>query len=628
MSKYSISNVILIDTSSIREVDELDSIDDNMVSSETIMKFNKFFEIGSDDMKYKSNCSLDQANIIRNKIFENMLPFKRDIQSFITDSLYQYGFVENNKLYSMDEFVEEMNTNIYNTIYKNKSFSDEWQNNKRFYLKGGKSLNKLIKKLEKENIFESITKDLKYLNKINGKQNLFDSELSKQSNTDYDFTLLFNPIKSEFLNKINEDNLHDYLKKYEIDLVEIMNEEASKLNVNETFIKFKNGFTSSLNQKINDLIPKLKNTIEEIKKFINSKETDKLDYKEYIKEYLQLKIIQIENFILKIENNKIKFSDPVVEVSYGFYPIIIYGSIDQDTKKQNISKFLLYRMKLSYKINGQELYKINQDIKNFVIKKCTNQSYNDLENKFPFSNIFGELIDIGVSIGDENRQQKLWNSSDINYLLRPLIGLDNNYAKNEYQIVYNYPCADLKYQFKDIVSIFNFDKPQKLEKRCKRVIEYLKMICLTNDYPDLVKIFISPELKYELDNNKNGSCDEMTELLKLLQDPSVRIINNYYIFDTKIIKNYFPNLCQNKFKISMSLNIDNYNNFIDNISWLNYNHKQIAKKISSKDFFQNFLNLNQVDYNFNINNYSNSSDVIRKLEIIGNLFRLIPIKFY
>lgn len=667
MSKYnlknlSLRNTIYIDTNKINEekMDDYDyNLDDDiMLSDETIKNLLKNFDESEGkydyDSKYddsklnKEECdSKEKINNIRNEIYKYMLPFKRDIQSLITELLYkfEYTYTDNNnitKKYNMDFFIENINENIFKKIYDirdnikdhSNDIKNKW-NDLRFYLKGGKSLNRLIKKIEKEEKFDSISRDLKIFYENNQIKNTFDQTLKDQSNTDYDFTLIYNENYNQIFNSQGDDNIDRFFRENYIDIVKILKDEGLRLEQNIIFTKFKQEFTKHLNSEFKrEIIPKLKETIKNIESFIKDNVSNKNSLNNIINDYLEIKKYQIENFINEINNNRIKLTDPKIEVSCGFFPIVIIGSFINGV--QNKSKFLLYRMKLTFKINNQDLYKLNKDIKTYVINYCNGKSkYNEsLKNNIPFNNIFGELIDIGLCLGDQNRNESIWNSSDLKYILRPIKYIDkfSSLSKDIINniIIYNYPIASLKYQLKDILAIFNFDKPQKLDKRCKRIIEYLKMLCLSNNKPDEISIYLSDELKYELKNNKS-SCVEIEAILNLLNGPGVVLeSNNYYIVKQKNIdENFYTELCKNKFNIDNSNNINDVDTLLKRYN-LNLNSdselelKETIKKINNIKNFEDFIlkdKFNKIDV------MKNRDEIIRKLNIINELSRIIPIKF-
>ena len=102
--------------------------------------------------------------------------------------------------------------------------------------------------------------------------------------------------------------------------------------------------------------------------------------------------------------------------------------------------------------------------------KCTE----NLNITFPF---FSELIDISFSIKPDIAK-KLWENSTLNNMIHPINLIDeiNNYG---------YPIANLNYLIDDNILILQEQDPNKPAKRCKNLLNFIKLNCIEQNLPEL-----------------------------------------------------------------------------------------------------------------------------------------------
>jgi hypothetical protein len=467
-----------------------------------------------------------------NEIYLSLLPFKRSFQSTITSLLYKFKW---NGL-DINKWIDPQVSFLFQSLlkeYSKKNDNTKIWDHIRFYLKGGKALNKLLNKMANEEMNSLIytTEEV-----FEDKLCFLDQGCITESNSDYDFTLLIKD-EDDFPNNDPDQGLS-------VLLVQLLTQIGNNLLSKDQFISFVNSFQHELNKKENLylLISSLKYSLFEMKKFVKEKEGKERDY---IINYIKIKIIQVDNFIKKIKE-KIKdkkelYTGWEIKTTYTNDPIEIKVKGDE-------SIFYLYRLKLCFNIN-EPVIKLNRDIKNFLQNKI------DVDS-IPFDNIFGELIDISLPIGDENVLKELWASTDLEWMLRPIQGIDtefNDEKDKDFFIrikegkEFLYPVASLRYQLKDIITVFNIENPTKLRKRCTRFVEYLKMMCYSEEIPSSFYVNLSPQLKKEIREElifslSGEGCSELVDILNILSENKIVHENNYdrWVLDKKQLTKIFP----------------------------------------------------------------------------------------
>jgi hypothetical protein len=525
---------------------------------------------------------------IRENIYMSLLNYKKPIQSLITNFLYTFKYNKKN----INDYIEPQIKYIFERliIEFNSEFGIDPKNFWdffRFYLKGGKALNKLIKKIcieNKNKILSSTNELLKSVDKCFVNRGLFFN-----TNTDYDFTMLVKTTSEKEIEKVNKI------------ILQVLNEVQNNLENNNEFMIWSNKFLESVNKVEN--LKKIYKTIEESKKEIeNDIFTNKI-VDPFIKNYLILKTIQIEKFLdelkLHIDLEEDFFINQKVRLTYSSKPIEI-------NLGENIDQiFYLFRLKFFIE-TPIPLKKLNRDIKDYV------SGYPDYES-IPFDNIFGELIDISLQIGDKQTIDEMWKNSEKENLLRPVKHIDNINLVN----FYNYPVVSLKYQLKDVIFIFNVPNPLKLSKRCERFLEYIKMFCYQEEVPNEFSIVLSDELQKQIQaeiKSKNKNCYKMVEVLKLLSEN--RIDENEFLLTKKQLQNIFPEFC----KSSYNINFKDKDKIIENILSLKQD-VEIDKDILNKI---NYLSLKKL-YSYR-DNKELFYDILNQIKIFNPISRIIPIE--
>lgn len=524
----------------------------------------------------------------KEKLYKALLPYKMSFQSNITNAMYDFKFEQTNINIILETFIESI---FYTFLTKLETKfklnrKDIWDNF-RFYLKGGKALNKLIRKICKEDKYNIILKDTNEIIKNTNKDHCFvNNQLFPTSNTDYDFSFLIKD-KQYFPGIDNEARIDNLLK---VTLTSISN----ILNKDDQFKRFSTALLTKLNSYkfLSILLDSLLTTIKDLKN-ASEIETDK-----DIKSYFLLKIRQIDYFIntvrSQIQNKQPTFLDSSVVVSSANIPINI----------NNSQIFYLYRLKLNFSLNFIHK-KLSKDMSDFLngVHEIT---------ALPFDNIFGELIDISIPVGNEETLKKLWKTSNLEYMLRPVyyIEQDNKPRKN----FFKYPVVSLKSQLKDVIQIFNMEGT-KISKRCNRFIEFLKMMCHTETVPEEFTIKLSKGLLEEIKKSPDGSCNQMQTIIRRLSNNNV--INNNIIITKTQLKKTFPEFCFTQYNIDYKNKESLINQILlfsskfedidisrEQLSKINYN--SLLKIISSeKEEFYNY---------------------IKKIEDFDILQRIIPIE--
>jgi hypothetical protein len=531
----------------------------------------------------------ESTKINRNKLYMSLLYYKKPLQTIITNLMYNFKY----KKKSINDFLEPQIQIIYKNLIDefylqfNINPKNFWEYF-RFYLKGGKALNKLIKKTcieNKNKILSSTNEILKSSDKCFINRSLFFN-----TNTDYDFTML---IKDQLYSKINIiNNL----------IINILNRVAINLEKNNEFIEWSEKFIDNLNKSEN--LTKIYKSLKSTQKDMDNEITQNKIKDHLIKNYFILKIQQIEKFnqILKsyIDQKKNFFTNPTVGLTYSIIPIKI------DIKDDLYQEFYLYRLKLFVQ-PPMIIKKLNKDIKDFLIGSP------DIE-AIPFDNIFGELIDISLQIGDKQTINEIWKSTGSEYILHPTKYIDD-ISKSTF--VFNYPIVSLKYQLKDVIFIFNVPNPQKLSKRCERFIEYIKMFCYIEEIPDKFSIIISDELQQQIQNelkSKNRHCYNLINILNFLSENQMK--ENEFIINKSQLETTFPEFCKNKYKKNFIGKHQLINNILQLKGEINID-KEILQKV-------NYLSLKDL---FNMrDNIENFKEILERINEYEPISRIIPIE--
>jgi hypothetical protein len=509
----------------------------------------------------------------KDKLYKALLPYKMAFQSNITNAMYNFKFENVNINMILEPFIESI---FYTLLTKleskfNLTRQEIW-NHFRFYLKGGKALNKLIRKICKEDKNNLIMQDTKEIIENINKDNCFiNNQLFPSSNTDYDFSFLIKD-KQYFPGKDAQRRI-DKLMKVTLGSV------SNLLNREEQFNRFTNAFLEKLNtyKFLSILIDALQTTIKELR------DAASVEMDEDIKSYFLLKTRQIENFIdtvrHKLQRNEQTFNSCMVTVSAANFPINI----------SNLQIFYLYRLKLSFALNYPHK-SLSADIADFV-----NGVYET--TSLPFDNIFGELIDISIPVGNQETLDKLWKSSSLEYMLRPVYYIDQeNKPRKKF---FKYPVVSLKNQIKDVVQIFNMETGTKISKRCNRFIEFLNMLCNSETIPDQFAIKLSGNLLEEIRKSPEGTCKQMEMIIRRLSDDNV--INNNIIVTKAKLKKTFPEFCISHFNkdfrnkedlisqiLTIASDFDDIEITREQLNKINYN--SLLKIVSSeRDKFHDYL---------------------------------------
>jgi len=455
----------------------------------------------------------------KEKLYKELLPYKMAFQSNITNAMYDFKFENTNINIILETIIESI---FYTFLIKLESEfklsrQDIW-NHFRFYLKGGKALNKLIRKICKEDKNNLIIEDTKEIIKNINKDKCFvNSQLFPSSNTDYDFSFLVKD--KQYLPGV--DNRIDNLIKVTLSSV------ANILNKEEQFKRFSDALLKKLNtyKFLSILINALQTTIKDLKNA--SDQSSDQD----IKHYFLLKIRQIDNFINTVrqqtKNNQDIFLSSSVTVSSANVPINI----------NNLQIFYLYRLKLSFSLRFPHK-SLSRDIGDFLNGKHEITA-------LPFDNIFAELIDISVPVGNDDSLKKLWKYSNLKYMLRPVYYIDQ--VEKPRKKFFKYPVVSLKSQIKDVIEIFNMETGTKISKRCNRLIEFLNMMCHSETIPEEFTIRLSGNLLEEIRKSPEGSCSQMEMIIRKLSNDNV--VNNTIIVTKTQLKQLFPEFCLTQFNV-------------------------------------------------------------------------------
>lgn len=501
------------------------------------------------------------------KIYLSLLNHKKILQTFITNLLYSFRF----KRKGINDYIEPQLSLIYQNILKNLNLSeDKFWERYRFYLKGGKALNKLVKNLCKEDKYKLLLSTEELLRKVD--KCFIDKKIFAGSNTDYDFTFLTKNPKD-----INQD-LFDII-------LNSLKEVENNLNRDQEFNQFVIEFTKFLNKKKNldNLIKGFENTKSEILKDIKNQDNQ-------TKEYFKIKINQIDNFIedilLSKKLNQNFFKNGQVITTYSTIPI------DIKVSKDITQSFILFRSKLFFDTNIP-FKKMNRDIKDYLFGIEDNLG-------LPFDNIFGELIDISIQTGDQETINDMLKASEKQYII---------------ESEKNYPVVGLKYQLKDVIQIFNVENPSKLKKRCERFLEYIKMLCYSEEIPNEFMILISDALQEEIqEENINQPCSKLVNTIKILSENKVE--NNYFIVKKEKIKKIFPSYCKAKYNIDFKNKEEVIEKIIDNSKMLL--DIDISKKILKNIRMVSLLKLLNDEENFKKN--------LEKIKKFDEISRIIPLE--
>jgi hypothetical protein len=526
----------------------------------------------------------------KQKLYKAFIPFKSPLQSTLTSIMYK--FKHHNK--NVNIWMEKNCQYIFITLfdYFSKSFNidkkDLW-NNFRFYLKGGKALNKLLRSICNEEKYKILLADTKSIVQKDKKEKCFvNTELFPSSDTDYDFTLL---IKQDEL-------LQNNLAPIQNTVVKILNSVSAYMNENKEFTTYKNALLQHVNSREN--IKKILSNVRDSLTDLNSAILVEKDNS--IKSYFLFKQAQINNFIVSIEKcislKKNMFSQCFVNVSYGTKPIILESS-----------SFYLYRLRLFFDLNKDFFYykKTNKDIKDFL------KGYAEI-TATPYDNTFAELIDLSIPIGNDAYLEKLWKYTKYQDMLQPITYFQPSvYAKK----VYRYPTVSLRHQMNDIITIFNVEGSTKLPKRCNRFLQFLKIFCHAEKVPDEFTIYFSKELKKEL-YAESSQCQEMLKVISFLSNKE-QIAENYTIkVKTSELLKTFPEYCKK------NTNVD----FIDRQALLNF-LLPITEKfdVDSKGLEKlNTYSLTTLANLVKNNDVDKLQEYMRIVESLSELERIIPLE--
>lgn len=517
----------------------------------------------------------------KEKLYKALLPYKMAFQSNITNAMYDFKFENTNINIILESFIESIFYTFLTKLESEFKLSrqDIW-NHFRFYLKGGKALNKLIRKICKEDKYNLIVEDTKEIIKNINKDKCFvNNQLFPSSNTDYDFSFLVKDKK--YFPGVDSQNRIDNLIKVTLTSV------SNILNKEEQFKRFSNALLKKLNtyKFLSILINALQTTTKDLKHA--SDQTSDQD----IKYYFLLKIRQIDNFINTVryqtQNKEDTFVTSSVTVSSANIPINI----------NNLQIFYLYRLKLSFALRFPHKT-LSKDIRDFL------NGQHEI-TALPFDNIFAELIDISIPVGNDDTLKKLWKYSNLEYMLRPVYYIDQ--IEKPRKKFFKYPVVSLKSQIKDVVQIFNMESGTKISKRCNRLIEFLNMMCHSETIPEEFTIRLSGNLLEEIQKSPEGSCSQMEAIIRKLSNDNV--INNTIIVTKTQLKRLFPDFCLNQFNVDFRNKEDLITQILtlsskleddidisrEQLSKISYN--SLLKIVSSekKDFYKYLTNIENFD---------------------------------
>lgn len=527
----------------------------------------------------------------KEKIFKAIIPYKSSLQSTLTSLMYNFKYQNKGVNIWMEKNSQYIFTNFFDhflTKY-NLEKNNVWESF-RFYLKGGKALNKLLRSIcneDKYNILLSDTKQV--IKRFDNNKCFVNYELFPSSDTDYDFTLL---VKNKRLFPNNDNDLNDYI-------ISTFNSMANYMNNKEDFSEFKKKLLEHINnpkniKKIRDsLIP----TVSDIEARIAS-ENDIL-----VKNYFELKLKQLNYFIVNInkvlrDNTDMFISNNVI-ISYGTSPISLESS-----------SFYLYRLKLFFELNPKYFFfkKTNVDIKDYL-------NGNSEITAVPFDNIFAELIDLSLPVGNDAYLDKLWKYTSYQDMLRPISYFQPNvYVKK----IYRYPVVSLRHQMNDIVTIFSVEGSTKLPKRCSRFLEFLKMYCYAENVPDKFSIYFSKEIQKELFSQGPNDCKDMLKIVSFLSNKK-QIGKDYKIEITKEeMQANFPDYCKNNY----NKNFIEKKDIIDKLVILS--RDKMGKDIPEENFQK--LSSYSLQNLYDKRNTKNFSELLNIVGMIDELERIIPLE--
>lgn len=447
-------------------------------------------------------------------LFKSIIPFKSSLQSTLTSIMYKFKHQNKNVNIWMERNSQYIFVNLFDYFIENYNVDklNIWDKF-RFYLKGGKALNKLLRKICIEDKYKMLLSDAKTLLEQTQDKCFVNTELFPSSDTDYDFTLL--------IGKENFSSINNFI-------VKLFNSISEFMNKQQEFIIFKNALLEHVNKPEN-----IKKIQDSITTTINDMRTSLLIEKnETVKSYWRLKIAQLLNFVNNIEKvlseRSDMFTQANVVVSYNNSPIVIENS-----------SFYLYRLKLFFNLNPVffNLKKTNKDIKDFLM------GINDV-NSIPFDNTFAELIDLSIPTGDNKYLEKLWEYTKYTDMLQPISYFQPNIKE---KTLYRYPVVSLRHQMNDIMTIFNTEGATKLSKRCGRFLEFLKILCNAEKIPEEFTIYISKELRKEIFARKS-QCHELIKVVNFLSNKMQFGTDMKILVRKEELLKTFPEYCNNKFQ--------------------------------------------------------------------------------
>jgi hypothetical protein len=424
-------------------------------------------------------------NSIQMTLNKNQREARKVLQNYFTGILYsnQQNFESLTKLLSINPYLNERNT------FNNMNFSDEineiinkacyliwnsliidfsnlnpsinatintnliWNQYFRFYMKGTKTF---IKTLE----------NYKAKNKYDNEKIKFDYD--KKYNNAYEEK------SSEYFDSYDEKELQ-YIDKPE-DFTKIISQELIRKSVDSDF-----DFTFCSNP-------------DDIKNF-------HLVYGQFIQRSLEIAQQYLrENLLNKrclqryvelcnLPDNQKKLKESIKKYMHYF------GSKDRKTMKyivEQIEKnnFLLFDIddiELS-NCDQENLFRTVTEIDEFYLFRVVlKMKCSGLNITFPF---FAELIDISYSI-KEDIGRKLWKNSTLNNMIYPvnLIDTFNNFG---------YPIANLNYLIDDTIFILQEQDPNKPEKRCEKLLNFIRLNCIEQSLPSLPNEIVIFQKIYDL----------------------------------------------------------------------------------------------------------------------------------
>jgi hypothetical protein len=430
-----------------------------------------------------------------------------------------------------------------------------WDWNKlMFYLKGGKALYNLVKRIDNE--LEVLNSNPQVRNLLNGyqlvysdfeKQHAIKSGLADGSNTDYDFNLVISDLATDY--DANPKDICVSCDMYSQHVRPIIKDEYTfikwSLEQNLEFQEFKTEFLKHINKslynssekhskarnklvyqdlvgdlaKFAELLSKLKEIIDireqqgqletvserltHLKNTLGIEWTGDVLTDKFLKikyEFLELKQVQMNNLNQFFESKKFSQEFKFFESCEIVAKTPTRDGLISIDKDGTIEQFYLCRLYLMLNVNtsGYTNYLAEQGgrkvYKSFGkdLRSYFNADFNpsDHARDLPWPNTFGEFIDISISVGKSCK--RMIPKSDIKYILKPVYGIDGCTDLTRY------PMINLKFQIKDTLQIFNSNAASKLRKRCARFIDFLKMTCYSESTPDEFELTIKSSLLNEI----------------------------------------------------------------------------------------------------------------------------------